>query len=214
MVKDYDTVNREMLWKILRILGVPDNLIEVLQKLYTDVTINLRVGEKLEQFPSASGVKQGDNLAPVLFIFVIHVVSNSQDKKWEFKTPDFRWQPDTLEGKARGQLCGTKHFNKGTKFLFFKSYYVDDTAFILLGRGELVIASKLLVSHFRRLGLTIHTGSRSKNEGSKTEAIHFPTSGQELSAADTEDIEIDDMTWILTFCIAPEGGQRDTLLHI
>jgi hypothetical protein len=42
LVKVYDTVNREMLWKILRILGVPDNLIEVLQKLYTDVTINLR----------------------------------------------------------------------------------------------------------------------------------------------------------------------------
>jgi hypothetical protein len=43
-------------------------------------TINLRVGEKLEQFLSTSGVKQGDNLAPVLFIFVIHAVSNTLDK--------------------------------------------------------------------------------------------------------------------------------------
>jgi hypothetical protein len=76
-----------MLWKILKILGVPDSLIEVLKKLYTDVTINLRVGEKLEQFLSTSGVKQGDNLAPILFIFGIGInaVSNSLDKNGNSK---------------------------------------------------------------------------------------------------------------------------------
>jgi hypothetical protein len=72
-------------------------------------------------------------------------------------------------------------------FSFFKSYYVDDTAFILLSRGE-VIASKLIVSHFRRFGLTIHTGSEKKDS---KKAIHFPRPGQESSAADMEDIEID-----------------------
>jgi hypothetical protein len=161
-----------MLWKILTTLGVPESLIEVLKKLYKDVTINLRVGEKLEQSLSTSGVKQGDNLTPILFIFVIHAVSNSLDKKWDFTTPDFRWYPDTQAGrKPRGQLRGTKHVNKGTKFSFFKSCYVDDTAFILLSRGELVAASKLIVSHFRRFRLTIHTGSKRKDDGSKTEAI-------------------------------------------
>ena len=201
LVKAYDTVNREMLWKILKTLGVPESLIEVLKKLYTDVTINLRVGESLEQFLSTSGVKQGDNLAPVLFIFVIHAVSNSLDKKWDFTTPDLRWYPDTQAGsKPRGQLRGTKHSNKGTMFSFFKSYYVDDTAFILLSRLEVIAASKLIVSHFRRFGLTIHTGSKRKNEGSKTEAIHFPRPGQESTAADMEDIEIDEDRF-LTFCL-------------
>jgi hypothetical protein len=41
LVKAYDTVNREILWKIFKILVVPDNLIEVLKKLHTDVAINL-----------------------------------------------------------------------------------------------------------------------------------------------------------------------------
>jgi hypothetical protein len=200
LVKAYDTVNREMLWKILKILGVPDNLIMVLKKLYTDVTINLNVGEILEQFLSTSGVKQGDNLAPILFIFVIHAVSNSLDKKWVFKTPEFRWQPDTLAGNPRGQLIGTKYENIGTIFSFFKSYYVDDTAFILLSRGELIAASKLIVSHFRRFGLTIHTGVKSRNEDSKTEAMHFPRPGQESSAADMEDIEIDEDRF-MSFCL-------------
>jgi hypothetical protein len=42
----------------------------------------------------------------------------------------------------------------------------------------------------RRFGLTIHTGVKSKNEGSKAKAIHFPRPGQQSSAADTEDIDI------------------------
>jgi hypothetical protein len=64
---------------------------------YKDITINLRVGEnKLE--PTVPFDKRSDTVAPILFIFVIHAVSNSLDKKWEFTThnPDFRcWYPDT-----------------------------------------------------------------------------------------------------------------------
>jgi hypothetical protein len=63
-------------------------------------------------------------------------------------------------------------------------------AFILLSRGEQIAASKLIVSHFRRFGLTIHTGVKSRNEDSKTEAMHFPRPAQESSVADMEDIEI------------------------
>jgi hypothetical protein len=48
--------------------------------------------------------------------------------------------------------------------------FVDDTAFILLSRGELITAS-------------------SRNEDSKTEAMHFPRPRQESSVADMEDIE-------------------------
>jgi hypothetical protein len=45
----------------------------------------------------------------------------------------------------------------------FKSYYVDDTAFILLSRR--IAASKLIVS-LSIFGLTIHTGSKRKGEDS------------------------------------------------
>ncbi len=90
---------------------------------------------------------------------------------------------------------------RGQKFSFFKSYYVDDTAFIFLSRGEVIAASKLIVSHFRRFGgLIIHTGVKSRNEDSKTEAMHFPRPGQESSVADTEDIEIEEDRF-MSFCL-------------
>jgi hypothetical protein len=105
---------REMLWRILTTLGVPE-LNRNAQNLYTDVTINFRVGEKLEQFLSTSESQARRQSSTVLFIFVIHAVSNTLDKKWDFTTPDFRWFPDTQVGsKPRGQLHGTNHSNKGT----------------------------------------------------------------------------------------------------
>jgi hypothetical protein len=142
LVEAYDTVNREMLWKILTTLGVPESLSEVLKKLYTDVTLHLRVGEKLEQFLSTSGAKQGDNLAPVLFIFDIHTGSNSLDKKWDTTTPGFRWYPDTQVGSKQAAMTITRNqVLQGTMLSFFKSCYVDDTAFILLSRGEVIATS-------------------------------------------------------------------------
>jgi hypothetical protein len=81
----------------------------VLKNLYTDVTLHLKVGEKLEQFLSTSGAKQGDNLAPILFLFVIHTVSNSLDKKWDITTPGFRWYPDTQVGSKQAARTITRN---------------------------------------------------------------------------------------------------------
>jgi hypothetical protein len=67
-------------------------------------------------------------------------------------------------GSQTGLVVKQALQQKGTMFSFFKSYYVDDTAYILLSRGEVVAASKLIVSHFRRFGLTIHTGSTKRKK--------------------------------------------------
>jgi hypothetical protein len=49
-------------------------------------------------------------------------------------------------------------------FLFFKSYYVGDAAFVLLSRGEVIAASTLIISHIRRFGLTMQAGGKRKLE--------------------------------------------------
>ena len=53
---------------------------------------------------------------------------------------------------------------KQPKLAFFKSYYVDDLAFILLSRRDAEIATSLLVKHFNRFGLKVHFGIRSENK--------------------------------------------------
>ena len=87
---------------------------------------------------------------------------------------------------------------EGERFSFFKSYYVDNAAFMLLNREDAIRATKLVVSHFKRFGLTAHTGSsRSLGEGSKTEALHIPPPRkepytEEEPLAATADIVVDD----------------------
>jgi hypothetical protein len=109
---------------------------------------------------------------------------------------------DDADGNSRGRLTSMPINTKGgEKFSFFKSYYVDDAAFILLSREDAIRATKLIVSHFKRFGLTVHTGSRSLSEGSKTEALYIPPpwkepyTEEELSA-ETADIAIDEDRFI------------------
>jgi hypothetical protein len=98
----------------------------------------------------------------------------------------------TQAGNPRGQLRGTKHFDKGTKFSFFKSYNVDDTAFILLSRGEeLITASKLIVTHFPRFGLTIsHWSGEEQKRRFENRGFALSKAWTEI-IADMEGIEID-----------------------
>jgi hypothetical protein len=171
----------------------------VLKKLFTDVTINLKVGENLEQFLSASGTKQG----PILFIFVIHGVSNSLDKKWKFESPDFRFtrilKLETREDSYVEPSTSTRE--QSSRASSPTMWMARPSSFS--AAGELIPASKLIVSHFRRFGLTtIHTEVKSKKEDSKTEAMQLPRPGQKSSLTDTEDIEIDDdEDRFMPFCI-------------
>jgi hypothetical protein len=52
LVKAYDTVKQELLWKILARLGIPPKMIAVLQKLYTKVTYHMSVAGKKKSFKS------------------------------------------------------------------------------------------------------------------------------------------------------------------
>ena len=66
LVKAFDTVPRSSLWKVLAKYGVPPHLVKVIAALNTDCTVKLDVdGEDIE-IKYTIGVKQGDNLAPVV----------------------------------------------------------------------------------------------------------------------------------------------------
>ena len=71
--------------------GVPQSLISVIQKLYHEVKIDLRIGKEKATFGSTCGVKQGDNLAPILFIMFMNCVAESLDDLWDFEQPNLQY---------------------------------------------------------------------------------------------------------------------------
>ena len=68
--------------------------------------------------------------------------------------------------------------NKGERFTFYSSFYVEDAAFVSLSREDVEKAIVPIYKHFKRSGLTIHTGSVSKKDKSKSEFMHIPGAGQ------------------------------------
>ena len=78
--KAYDSVDRELLWEVLRRFGVPDRMLSVIRQFHDGMRARVRTddGELSEWFDVTQGLRQGCVLSPLLFnIFfaaVLHVV--------------------------------------------------------------------------------------------------------------------------------------------
>ena len=111
--------------------GCPEELIFVLRKLYTDVTIELKGFGKGFTTPSTVGVKQGDNLAPALFIFFINAVAESVEPEWEEAGTEVPWLSSYSDNGAKQEKRHGHSAKVGKRqkvFDFFLSYYVNDAA--------------------------------------------------------------------------------------
>jgi len=60
LVKAFDTVPRELLWRVLTKLGVPDKLVSILKAMHKNVEVLFEVDGGKKKLNSIIGVKQGD----------------------------------------------------------------------------------------------------------------------------------------------------------
>ena len=182
LVKAFDTVNRDMLMTILARFGLPEPLIKVIRCLYKPVRMTFKSGKTKYEFINVVGVKQGDNLAPVLFLFVMQAAMETLDNVWRehnITTPSFSWQPEVEDEPNAGTLTGQNPKRTGSLFDFWRSLYADDGAFIYASREDMIQGTSLLHAHFKRFGMLMHTGTRAtatrNGSKSKTEAMFFPS---------------------------------------
>ena len=90
--KAFDSVNRDKMFEILELYGIPPEIISAIKVLYSNTksTILTPDGET-EHFDILAGILQGDTLAPFLFIIVIdYVMRISVDT---MKENGFLYQP-------------------------------------------------------------------------------------------------------------------------
>ena len=78
--KTHDSVDRELLWKVLARIGVPQTMIEVIRQFHDGMRARVRTddGECSEWLEVKQGLRQGGVLPPLLFnVFfaaVLHIV--------------------------------------------------------------------------------------------------------------------------------------------
>ena len=70
--KDFDSLNRTMMFSVLRYYGIPKAVVSAIQVLYTNSSSTAMVdGGISKSIDVTTGVLQGDVLAPFLFIILV-----------------------------------------------------------------------------------------------------------------------------------------------
>ena len=71
LVKAFETVNHGMMLKILERYGAPPKLRSAISRMYQDLKVVLKIGKIEEKMSQTVGVRQGDCMALVLFLFMV-----------------------------------------------------------------------------------------------------------------------------------------------
>ena len=85
LVKAFDTADHSLLFAILKKYGIPDSLISVIEKMYKDSIVSFKIGSESRDIKYGIGVKQGDNMAPVLFIYLMNAFAETLAEQMEFR---------------------------------------------------------------------------------------------------------------------------------
>ena len=77
--KDFDCVDHNQLWKLLKEIGIPDHLTCLLRNLYAGQEATVRTGGTTDWFQTGKGVRQGCILSPCLFnLYVEYIMRNTR----------------------------------------------------------------------------------------------------------------------------------------
>ncbi|MCP4491873.1 MAG: reverse transcriptase family protein [Gammaproteobacteria bacterium] len=80
--KAFDSINRDAMFHILHLYGIPPPIIQAIKVMYTNSSSRVRTSDGLtEAFLTLIGVLQGDTLAPLLFIIVLDYVLRQSMKE-------------------------------------------------------------------------------------------------------------------------------------
>jgi hypothetical protein len=177
LVKAYDTANHDLLLKVLGKYGAPPKFVAAIKTMYTDLKVVLKIDKKITEIMQSVGVRQGDNMAPVLFLFLMSAAAETLEPAWrqaDIKVLTVAHTPDDEidTGCVRGHTPRMYTSRKLTAYKIYQLLYVDDGAFPFPTRDALIKGLSLVRSHLARFGLEVHIGR--DGAPSKTECIFFP----------------------------------------
>jgi len=177
LVKAYDTANHALLLRILERYGAPSKLVAAIQMIYTDNVCVLKIEKETVEIPQSVGVRQGDNLALVLFLFLMTAFAETLEIVWkQQEIPVVSVVTATGENMINGRLCSHTptmfKWKNLTAYEILQWLYVVDDAFLFGTRDDLQRGMNLIYHHFGRFGMEMHIGRGTSM--SKTECIFFP----------------------------------------
>ena len=83
LVNAYDTANHALLFDILEPYGTPPRFVNAVKRIYQDLVVVLKIEKETVEIPQSVGVRQGDNMAPVLFLFLMSAFTGTLKIEWK-----------------------------------------------------------------------------------------------------------------------------------
>ena len=138
LVKAFDKVPRDLLWKVLRKFGVPEKIVRLLISLHCNFDVQFSVDGVVQKLRCSVGVKQGDVLGPILFNFYIAAIMSSWRKLHERELCLYRSKEDFV-------MTGRKPAAAGEEFPLLDSEYADDAGVLFPTRHSLATETPKLI---------------------------------------------------------------------
>jgi hypothetical protein len=81
--KAYDTANHELLLILLEKYGAPPRFVSAVKRMYQNLVVVLKIVKKVQELRQSVGVRQGDNMALVLFLFLMSAFAETLKIEWK-----------------------------------------------------------------------------------------------------------------------------------
>ncbi len=184
LLKAYDTNNHDLLLKVCKKYGAPPKFVAAIKTMYTNITVViLKIDKEICEILQSVGVRQGDNMAPILFLFLMSAAAETLELAWkraniEVLTVAHTPANELDTGCVQGYTPKMFTSRNLTAYEIYQLLYVDDGTFPFPTRDALTKGLALIHSHFARFVLKVHI-VRNGNP-SKTECIFFPPPSNSL----------------------------------
>ena len=83
LVKAFNTANHEILMTILDTYAGLPICVSTIKRMYENSVVRLILGKVDTAIDFTTGVKQGDSMVPVLFLFLVIVFSKILEREWD-----------------------------------------------------------------------------------------------------------------------------------
>ena len=82
LIEVYDTTDHKLPIKVLERYGAPSKFCSSVEHMYKDLTVVIKLEKSIVEISQGVGVRQGNNMAPVLFLFLVSVFAESLEVVW------------------------------------------------------------------------------------------------------------------------------------
>ena len=100
--------------------------------MYTDLKVVLKLGREKQDIQQSVGVRQGHNMALVLFLFLMTAFAETLEEEWNNNgLKKISFSHATLNNLSSGQLIGhpTRNLYEGENSEIQQILYMDDVSF-------------------------------------------------------------------------------------